>query len=432
MNSGFGRGLRVLLVLGVVLAPFVLVAMVFETRPSVRGEGPPDALAAERAREVASSLRALIEEGGDRWAIGETELNGALASAGRVVPGLAGRGRIAEGEAAVELSLAVPKLPWDLWLNLRLALGASERGLRVTEARVGRLPLPPGIVVPAARIVLDLALGDNLGTAALAGIEAVRIDGRRVEVALGFGPGERVALYEGVRDRLRELSGGTDREAVYGYLDAYPYAVKRGLLPRDGSALPYLRHAVAEAAERPGDDTEAMRAALYALALYCGDPRFGVAIGVSLSDRLSGGNNRCRRTTLDGRVDLRQHFVLSAGAYAASTRGTAFGVGELKELLDSNQGGSGFSFDDIAANLAGARFAQAFLDRPRADWPEMIAGISSERDVLPALDDLPSGLSEAEFRARFGDVDSPEYAALIAEIEGRIDALPLYGETPIN
>lgn len=436
MVQRFARGLRVALVLALIAAPFVLLALAFQTQPSVRTAGPPDAAAAERAREVASGLRALLEDEtpARRWTITEAQLNGALASAGRVIPGLSGRGSIGDAGAAIDVSFPVPKLSEALWLNLRFGLGASEQGIRVTEAQVGRLPLPPGLVVPVARLALDLGLGDGLGTTALAGIEAVRIDGRILEVALGHTSQERVALFEGVRDRLRDLSGGTDREAIYGYLDLYPYEVKRGVLPRTGSALPYLRHAVQAAFEtsQRDDDAETIRAALYALALYCGDPRFGVAIGVALSDRLRGDSNRCKRTTLDAREDLRQHFVLSAGLYAASTGETAFGVGELKELLDSNEGGSGFSFDDIAADLAGARFAEVLLALPRSDWPAILAAIETEQDILPRIDDLPSGLSAAEFQARFGTVDSPEYQAMLEEIERRIAALPLYGSAPIN
>ena len=60
---------------------------------------------------------------------------------------------------------------------------------------------------------------------------------------------------------------------------------------------------------------------------------------------------------------------------------------------------AGFSFDDMAADAAGVRFAAAFLAAPRADWPALLARIGSEADVLPALDGLPSGLSDAEFRA---------------------------------
>jgi hypothetical protein len=432
MVSGLARSAGTL-VLVLLLGVAALAALVFETQPRVRRAGPPDAAAAAQAREVASSLQALLAEGGgDRWSVSEAALNGALASAGRVVPGLVGRGAVGAQEAAVDLSLAVPRLPWELWVNLRLALGASEGGLRVTEARVGRLPLPPGLVLPAARRALDLVLGDGLGTRAVEGIEAVRMDGARVEVALDLPRAARLALYESLRDRLRALAGGSDRELIYAFLNAYPDAARRGALPRQGSALPYLRYTLGLAAALDGDAAEVMQAALHALALYCGDARFGLAIGVALGDRLGGGRNRCRRTTLEGREDLRQHFTLAAGLYAASDGGATFGLGELKELLDSNQGGSGFSFDDIAADLAGARFAETFLRRPREEWPRMLAAIRTERDVLPRLDDLPSGMSEADFRARFGSVDDPRYRALIAEIERRIAALPLYSGLKIN
>ncbi len=101
-------------------------------------------------------------------------------------------------------------------------------------------------------------------------------------------------------------------------------------------------------------------------------------------------------------------------------------MGELKELLDSNEGGSGFSFDDLAADLAGARFARAFLEAPRADWPALIARITREEDVMPALDGLPEGMSAAEFGQRYGDVDSPAYRTMMDEITSRIDVLPLY------
>ena len=124
--------------------------------------------------------------------------------------------------------------------------------------------------------------------------------------------------------------------------------------------------------------------------------------------------------------------MVSAGLYAATSGTTAFGMGELKELLDSNDGGSGFSFDDMAADAAGVRFAAAFLGAPKSRWPAMLAQIRDESDVLPSLDGLPSGMSAADFRARYGDVDSPAYAALVAEIDRRLDAMPLYASDLAN
>jgi hypothetical protein len=118
--------------------------------------------------------------------------------------------------------------------------------------------------------------------------------------------------------------------------------------------------------------------------------------------------------------------VVSAGLYASRVGGATLGIGELKELVDSAAGGSGFSFDDMAANLAGIRLATLLLETPAEGWTGILGRIGSESDLMPAIDDLPSGMTEAEFVARFGSLESPGYAAVIAEIERRIEALPLY------
>jgi hypothetical protein len=151
---------------------------------------------------------------------------------------------------------------------------------------------------------------------------------------------------------------------------------------------------------------------------------------VRLPERMRGDDNHCDAPTLAGRDDLKRHFAVSAGIAAARAGGAVAGIGELKELMDSGEGGTGFSFDDIAANLSGQRFAEAFLAADPSDWPAMLDLIEAESDVLPSLEGLPTRLPEAEFRARFGDVDSPAFAAMMADIEARIAAAPLHGDRP--
>ena len=105
--------------------------------------------------------------------------------------------------------------------------------------------------------------------------------------------------------------------------------------------------------------TAQLAAALSALALYCGDPALGQAIGVNMPAHMLGTKNFCAGTTLGGRDDLKRHFVISAGLTAVRDGAAAIGMGELKELFDSNAGRSGFSFDDMAANAAGVAIAGA-------------------------------------------------------------------------
>ena len=89
------------------LAPPTLVALALETAPRVE-VGPPDARAASRTRNVAERLRDLVatEAAAGVWTADEEELNAVLASAQRVVPGVYGRARVADGAVALDVSAA--------------------------------------------------------------------------------------------------------------------------------------------------------------------------------------------------------------------------------------------------------------------------------------------------------------------------------------
>lgn len=428
-RSPFGRALRALVLALVVLSPLGLVLLAVETSPRVIDAGPPDAVAAERSRDVAVRLKEAIDAGTPRadFAISEDELNAVLAAGQRLAPGAFGRAHIEAGRATLDLSIGPPAVPRALWANLRLTVVPSETGLVLDSARLGRLPLPPSLVLEAVRIVLDRKLGDGLGSDLVASIAAVRLAPPEAAVTFDFDAAGGPEFFDRLRARVIDAAGSTARERVYMQAWLLDQRLRRGGLPRDGSMLPWLKQALRVASDPRGReaDREELRAAFYALALVCGDPAFATSIAVGVNDRMQSAARGCAGTTLAGRTDLRKHFLISAGLYAANTGQAAFGMGELKELLDSNAGGSGFSFDDMAADLAGVRFAAAFLAAPPERWPDMLARIDDEADIMPSIDGLPSGLGEAAFRARFRDVDSPEYAAMIAEIRHRVDALPL-------
>ncbi|HMA80896.1 MAG TPA: hypothetical protein VKR81_08390, partial [Candidatus Binatia bacterium] len=132
------------------------------------------------------------------------------------------------------------------------------------------------------------------------------------------------------------------------------------------------------------------------------------------------------RVLLNGRDDFPKHFIVSAALAAKAGAPLADAVGVYKELADA-RGGSGFSFNDIAADRAGTRFGEYAADPASARRLQhrLRAGIR-ERDIMPGTADLPEFMPEAEFLRRFGGVDAPAYRKMMAEIERRIAALPLY------
>jgi hypothetical protein len=161
------------------------------------------------------------------------------------------------------------------------------------------------------------------------------------------------------------------------------------------------------------------RAALLTLTLF--------ASGRSLEAALPAAHEWPRppplRLTLAGREDFALHFLISAAIAADGTSPLSRAVGVWKEVADARDG-SGFSFDDVAADRAGTRFGELARRRPRELQERLASGVD-DAALMPPWSDLPGSLAEAEFRRRFGDVGAPAYQHLIAEIDRRIAALPL-------
>src|SRR5262249_46081018 len=93
-------------------------------------------------------------------------------------------------------------------------------------------------------------------------------------------------------------------------------------------------------------------------------------------------------------------------------------IGLYKEVDDS-RGGSGFSFNDIAADRAGTRFGVLAVQQPRK-LQAMLAAGAKERDFMPDVSDLPEFMQEAEFKRRYGGIGAPAYNKVMADIEARI------------
>ncbi len=133
-----------------------------------------------------------------------------------------------------------------------------------------------------------------------------------------------------------------------------------------------------------------------------------------------------RNVLLAGRDDFSKHFATSAALAANAGAALADVIGLYKEVRDS-RGGSGFSFNDIAADRAGTRLGElAVGNRESAlNIQRMVIAGVSDKDLMPPFADLPEFMPEAEFKRRYGGIGAPAYKAMMDEIERRIAALPL-------
>ncbi|HEX5374104.1 MAG TPA: hypothetical protein VFW84_15370, partial [Aquabacterium sp.] len=127
---------------------------------------------------------------------------------------------------------------------------------------------------------------------------------------------------------------------------------------------------------------------------------------------------------LHGRVDFAQHYVLSAMLATSLGGRLTEAAGLYKELLDASPvgQGSGFSFNDIAADKAGNRFGQRARLQPM-DLQARAAEGRTDDYFMPDVSDLPQFLSQQALQQRFGGVGSSTYNEMLGHIDARVDQL---------
>lgn len=124
---------------------------------------------------------------------------------------------------------------------------------------------------------------------------------------------------------------------------------------------------------------------------------------------------------LHGRQDLAQHFAVSAALTALYGPRAAESAGVLKEVLDAQPGGSGFSFADLAADFSGVAFASWVIARPAR-----LADIAGLEAFCVSPKGYVEGLSEKQFEARYGGVKDERFLSACKKARERAAALPAY------
>jgi hypothetical protein len=172
---------------------------------------------------------------------------------------------------------------------------------------------------------------------------------------------------------------------------------------------------------------------------------FGMGLGVALSDTddwqtnniaremlplVENANERARRRavigqpTMHGRHDLARHFFLSEAMAGISSAKVSESAGLVKELQDA-QSGSGFSFADLTADMAGI----ALMTHLQA-WPDQrlkeVAKNFTIRAYVPSIEGLPEGMKTADFRERYGSISDPRFTQELEKIRASVRDLPLY------
>jgi hypothetical protein len=338
----------------------------------------------------------------------------------RVAPGASARLMLDGGSAKLQASVPVPHSPVTAWLNIDATLHETVGLPTIDKLRVGRLPVPAWV---AARLLPRLAERLNAspeGALALDMVRQVRLVPTRVEVVYEWGD-------DGLQRLLGTLLPPAEQARLTAYAQALAGAMQAHAAAGGGAALPLERllpplfTLASQRSAGGGDALTENRAALLTLALQ--------ATGRRMSDLVpaiqAAPHPQPVAVTLAGRDDFAQHFLISAVVALEGGGPLADAIGVYKEVADLRDG-SGFSFNDIAADRAGTRLGVLARRDPRALQDRLARG-APESDFMPDVADLPEFLGRRDFLATYGGVDAPAYRRMLADIERRLDALPLLG-----
>ncbi len=340
--------------------------------------------------------------------------------------------RFAPDAASLAVSVGVTRGGKRRYLNLQLAGSvAVKKGdlrLRVDHCRVGNVQVPPWLINPWCPVVAAMLAGDRRSRPFLDAIEAAAIGPDGIEATytrVDLPPGFREDLF-GPAGAGEEVLASTRAQAEH--LLATVERLPRRQRPTFGMCF---ETAFALARERSveRDPVGENRAAILALGVLLGHSRIEEFLGPILPETHSNAARwALRRVDLRGRADWTRHFCVSAAIVLLSDAVVSDAAGLLKEELDADIGGSGFSFSDLLADRAGTTFAVHATRNEtaaRAMQDRLARGFEVD-DFFPPAEDLPEGIPDAEPKSRYGGVGGEAYLRLIEEIERRIAACAAY------
>ena len=427
-----------LLTLVLLLAATVVLGLWLAIEAAPRVDNPSTAVSVadiDRARQLLSHNDPRRALPGITRAVllSQRDLELLIQQASRRLGDARGRVRLQPGLAVVEASLALPAMPLGGWLNLRAVLRETDALPRVQQLRIGRLPVPGWLAQAALPRVLEALDLRAQGELAQRLVSRVGFRAQALVLAYAWPDNAEQALTTSLlpTDLQVRLRRHADQLATLGG------TLAAGKPPAATvSVVQVLQPVFALAARHSPDAASALqenRAALVALAYLAAgqplSPLLGSATPASQAADRAGprsprpAGQRLPELRLRGRLDFPQHLLISAALAAEGGGPLADAIGLYKEVADARHG-SGFSFNDIAADRAGTRLGLMARRDPLAFQARLARGLD-EADLMPDVSDLPEYLSAGEFKRRFGGVDTPAYQAMLREIDARLNRLPL-------
>jgi hypothetical protein len=418
------KGLSRLIIAIIVLlmsALAILLVLIIDTQPLVETNSAAQVEEADSVVQLLPQLRNAYarSQHPQVLSISAEQLDSLAGVVQRARAGVRGQVNITQGLGVLAVSYQLPFA--GTYLNLSTEIKAGQ-GIQLGTMQLGSLHLPGDWVLSLVSQLVDWKLDADIASALIDRVRRVDISSSAVAI--------RLAPFADLLQQLRELppSALSPQDAEKQQRVRHYLAMLDKLKMPDSDTVSlhhYLQPLFAEARRQSvgSDAVEENESALLALAIYTGNRHFARFVGIEALPR----NGHHVNIVLSDRQDLHLHFVYSVAIKLLSDQGISIAVGEFKELMDRGEGGSGYSFVDLAADMAGIRLAKRALEPDKAELIQRrLARAEDESVFFPQVLDLPEGMDKQEFARRFEAVDSPAYQQQVDRITSRLNDLPLY------
>ncbi|NMH60368.1 hypothetical protein [Alteromonas ponticola] len=420
------RGLLITVSILIVLV-LVLVVLAVDSKPEVEATAPEQIHNAETVKQLLSQISQSLNERTTEQEINisEDQLLSIVGFIQRASPRFKGNALIADESASVFASIALPNEFTPLFINLEITVLPDDK-LNVSHVKVGSLSLSGDLAVLLVERLANAWTNSDIATQAKQQITQVSIGQNSVTVKL--------KPLDAFLNKLNEIRTGINVEQDDELRDLTAYYLRYAswqdiaLEKKPQPFIDYLSAVMKRAQERSSAETAVLhnKAAILGLAIFIGHHRIANFVGDVHPDA-QRALKPASPALLGGRNDLARHFIISAALKVLSEQGVSLAIGEFKELMDRAMGGSGYSFVDLMADMAGIKFANiATKPATAVRLQEVMRQITDESMLLPSYAGLPEGLSKRQFEADYGRVDSEAYRQRVNDIERRLAELTLY------
>ncbi|PKI00891.1 hypothetical protein [Glaciecola sp. 33A] len=412
------------------------VILLIDLSPTVAKNAYQQVKNAENVSELIMQLRSSLR---NRYQpqqidISYSQAESLLGFTQRALPNVSSDIKLSEDQAEILISYQLPAYLLSLYVNVSIKVKEASY-LDVESVSIGVITLPGDWALSWVEAFANSYTNSEVATKAIQQVAKTDISPHQVIVSLNP-----------LDPLLRELKNiktsgdGSERQLLkikiahyLRLLDSLPLPNDLATQNKDTSLSYYLHKIMLEAKAMSSQDplgnsnsaTLENEAAIMALAIYVGHRRFSTLFG-DLSFAVDPIPTVRKKPVLANRQDLSLHFIFSAAIKLLSEQGISIAVGEFKELMDRGNGGSGYSFVDLTADMAGANFATLAVDPRTAEQIQNImSSEASESFFFPNIDGFDEGMDKSQFRQKYSDIESIEYLKVLDEIERRLSKLPV-------